>query len=350
MQKEKKLSLNKVTNILFTNIKIIYFLLFVVIVLLLALSQFSDKNDNKFVSASEKAIASVVTIYTSNNENTSRSLFQRSRYSNSENIGSGVVISNEGHIVTNTHLMIPNGKIVIGHTNGEISNGVLVGKDVNSDISVIKIDVDFDLLPVEIGNSSDVKIGDKVLAIGNPYNIGLTVTSGIISATGRDYGNPYLDLIQTDAAINPGNSGGALINEEGYLIGINTKIYSQTGSYEGLGFAIPSEKVFQVASELIKYGKVRNAWIGNFRVRPIMLSADSRSIALEIIEIGDSGPLIEAGVKQGDLLTSINGSMASWGNLTKALKLAFPGDLIKLEILKSDQSIEILNIKTEPLS
>jgi len=333
----------KINQILFVNNKIVYFLLFLLIVLV-ALSQFSSKNDNKFVKASEKAITSVVTIYTSGNN---QSL--RNRYSNAKNIGSGVIISNEGHIVTNSHLMIPNGRIIVGHNNGELSEGILVGLDNDSDIAVIKTDVTFPMMPVEIGNSSTVRIGDRVLAIGNPYNIGLSVTSGIISATGRDYGNPYLELIQTDAAINPGNSGGALINEKGYLIGINTKIYSQTGSYEGLGFAIPSEKVFQIASELIKYGKVRNAWIGNFRVKPIRLK--DNILALEIIEIGNKGPLIAAGVTQGDIILQINDGIGSWNNLTQALKLAFPGDLINLEILKSKESKKItLAIKTEPLS
>ncbi|MFL2726218.1 MAG: S1C family serine protease [Gammaproteobacteria bacterium] len=315
--------------------------------LVIVLSQVSIKNDNKFVIASEKAIASVVTIYTSSNINTPRNLFQRNRYTNSENIGSGVVISSEGHIVTNSHLMIPNGKIIIGHNNGEISEGILVGQDNDSDIAIIKTDVNFPMVQVEIGNSSEVRVGDKVLAIGNPYNIGLSVTSGIISATGRDYGNPYLELIQTDAAINPGNSGGALINEEGYLIGINTKIYSKTGSYEGLGFAIPSEKVFQIASELIKFGKVRNAWIGNFRVRPIRVN--NNLMALEIIEIGIDGPLIAAGINQGDIIIKINGKPSTWNNLTQSLKLAFPGDIIDLEIL-NDGVPTLLSIKTEPIN
>tara|TARA_B100001769_G_scaffold167116_1_gene131512 strand:- start:919 stop:1938 length:1020 start_codon:yes stop_codon:yes gene_type:complete len=336
----------KINQILFVNNKIIYLLLFVLF-LVIVLSQFSIKNDNKFVNASEKAIASVVTIYTSSNINTPRNLFQRNRYTNSENIGSGVIISSEGHIVTNSHLMIPNGKIIIGHNNGEISEGILVGQDNDSDIAVIKTDVNFPMVQVEIGNSSEVRVGDKVLAIGNPYNIGLSVTSGIISATGRDYGNPYLELIQTDAAINPGNSGGALINEEGYLIGINTKIYSKTGSYEGLGFAIPSEKVFQIASELIKFGKVRNAWIGNFRVKPIRLK--NNLMALEIIEIGSDGPLIAAGINQGDIIIKINDKPSTWNNLTQSLKLAFPGDIIDLEVL-NDGVQKLLSIKTEPIN
>ena len=336
----------KINQYLFINNKIIYLLLFVLF-LVIVLSQVSIKNDNKFVIASEKAIASVVTIYTSSNINTPRNLFQRNRYTNSENIGSGVVISSEGHIVTNSHLMIPNGKIIIGHNNGEISEGILVGQDNDSDIAIIKTDVNFPMVQVEIGNSSEVRVGDKVLAIGNPYNIGLSVTSGIISATGRDYGNPYLELIQTDAAINPGNSGGALINEEGYLIGINTKIYSKTGSYEGLGFAIPSEKVFQIASELIKFGKGRNAWIGNFRVKPIRLN--NNLMALDIIEIGSDGPLIVAGINQGDIIIKINGKPSTWNNLTQSLKLAFPGDIIDLEIL-NDGVPTLLSIKTEPIN
>ena len=135
------------------------------------------------------------------------------------------------------------------------------------------------------------------------------------------------------------------------MVGINTKIYSQTGSYEGLGFAIPSEKVFQIASELIKYGKVRNAWIGNFRVRPIRLSDNNQFTALEIIEIGDKGPLIEAGVTEGDLITGINGGLGSWNNLTQALKLAFPGDIIDLEIMNGEESDKLLlSIKTEPIN
>jgi S1-C subfamily serine protease len=342
----KRHNAKKINQYLFINNKIIYLLLFVLF-LVIVLSQVSIKNDNKFVIASEKAIASVVTIYTSSNINTPRNLFQRNRYTNSENIGSGVVISSEGHIVTNSHLMIPNGKIIIGHNNGEISEGILVGQDNDSDIAIIKTDVNFPMVQVEIGNSSEVRVGDKVLAIGNPYNIGLSVTSGIISATGRDYGNPYLELIQTDAAINPGNSGGALINEEGYLIGINTKIYSKTGSYEGLGFAIPSEKVFQIASELIKFGKVRNAWIGNFRVKPIRLN--NNLMALEIIEIGIDGPLIAAGINQGDIIIKINGKPSTWNNLTQSLKLAFPGDIIDLEIF-NDGVPTLLSIKTEPIN
>ena len=141
---------------------------------------------------------------------------------------------------------------------------------------------------------------DKFLAIGNPYGIGISVASGIISATGRDYGNPYLRLIQTDAAINPGNSGGALVNESGNLIGINTKIYSKTGAYQGLGFAIPSNIVVQIASELIKDGKIRKMWMGNIRVKSVRINLNTSLVnGLQIIEIDEVGRLYEKGIKHG---------------------------------------------------
>ena len=141
-------------------------------------------------------------------------------------------------------------------------------------------------------------ICDKVLAIGNHYGIGISVSNCIISATGRDYGNPYLQLIQTDAAINPGNSGGALINENGNLIGINSKIFSRTGAYQGIGFAIPSNLVVQIATQLIRFGKVKNLWIGNFRVAKVKLNSDNKIIdGLKIIEMENLGPLYEKGVR-----------------------------------------------------
>ena len=315
-----------------------------ILVILLTFSgswYFITNDKNKLVAASEKSIASVVTISSSNNLSFSKK---------GNGIGSGVIFSNDGYIVTNLHILSGQ-NINVRLNNGNNYSAGIIGIDENTDIAVLKITSSEKLNKINIANSENLKIGDRVLAIGNPYGIGISVSNGIISATGRDYGNPYLQLIQTDAAINPGNSGGALVNEEGYLVGINTKIYSQSGSYEGLGFAIPSEKVFQAASELIKYGKVRNAWIGNFRVRPIRLSSNNQLLALEIIEIGDTGPLIEAGVVKGDLITSINNGAGSWNNLTQALKLAFPGDNIDLEVLNTDNSNKLLlSIKTQPIN
>ena len=304
-------------------------------------------NEDAYVEAILKASPSVINI--SSKKNNGTRLYNGA--SKNEVIGSGIIISNDGYIVTNLHVIEGTKIVEVEMDNGQIYPASLIGFDRRSDLAVIKINPMDALKPIEVSNSASVRVGDQVIAIGNAFGLGKTFTSGIISATGRDYGNPYLELIQTDAAINPGNSGGALVNEEGYLVGINTKIYSQSGSYEGLGFAIPSEKVFQAASELIKYGKVRNAWIGNFRVRPIRLSSNNQSLALEIIEIGDTGPLIEAGVVKGDLITSINNGAGSWNNLTQALKLAFPGDNIDLEVLNTDNSNKLLlSIKTQPIN
>ena len=133
-------------------------------------------------------------------------------------VGSGVIFSKEGHIVTNTHILNNATSVFLEFNDGEIIEAILIGADQYSDIAVLKVNGSKDLNPIELAQSSKIKVGDEVLAIGNPFGVGKTVTSGIISATGRDYGNPYLELLQTDAAINPGNSGGALLNEEGNLI------------------------------------------------------------------------------------------------------------------------------------
>ena len=240
--------------------------------------------------------------------------------------------------------------VFVEFNDGEITEAVLIGADKYSDIAVLKINGFDGLNPIESAESSNIRVGDEVLAIGNPFGVGKTVTSGIISATGRDYGNPYLELLQTDAAINPGNSGSALLNEEGNLIGINSSIYSKTGTYSGIGFAIPSEKVIQVASELIKFGKVRNSWIGDFQVRYIRLNFSNNLVpALSIIKIHDSSsianPLELSGISEGDIILKINDLPATWANLTTALKLTLPGDEILFEIYGKDNNKKV-SVKT----
>ena len=290
--------------------------------------------------AAEKASSSVVNIFISNRG------INRARNA----VGSGVIFSKEGHIVTNTHILTNATSVFVEFNDGEITEAVLIGADKYSDIAVLKINGFEGLNPIESAESSNIRVGDEVLAIGNPFGVGKTVTSGIISATGRDYGNPYLELLQTDAAINPGNSGGALLNEEGNLIGINSSIYSKTGTYSGIGFAIPSEKVIQVASELIKFGKVRNSWIGDFQVRQIRLNLSNNLVpALSIIKIdrtsGIANPLELNGISEGEIILKINDLPATWTNLTTALKLTFPGDEILFEIYGKDKNKEVL-VKT----
>ena len=300
---------------------------------------FFSYDKNRFVSAAGNSIESVVTIYSYNNNR---------NYAN--NIGSGVVFSKDGYIVTNFHIISGNKFIKIKLNDGQELDAKIIGGDANADIAVLKVQSNEELKPINISDSNDLKIGDKVLAIGNPYGIGISVSSGIISATGRDYGNPYLELIQTDAAINPGNSGGALINENGNLIGINTKIFSRTGGFQGLGFAIPSNNIVQIASELIQYGKIRSGWIGNFRVSPIRLNIKNNLVnGLRIVEIDNYGPLFEKGIGINDIIISINGSKGEWKNLTSSLKFASLGNNIIFEILTSESKYKTIEIKSSEI-
>ena len=317
----------------------INYLLVISITIFLSWAFFS-KNENKFVSATNNSIESVVSVYTYGGN--------RSYANNS--IGSGVIFSEDGYIVTNTHIISGNKLIKVKLHTGEEIDANLIGADVNADIAVLKINSNSVLKPINVSNSDDLKIGDKVLAIGNPYGIGISVSSGIISATGRDYGNPYLELIQTDAAINPGNSGGALINENGNLIGINTKIFSRTGAYQGLGFAIPSNNIVQIASEIIQYGEIRSGWIGNFRVVPIRLRLNNNLInGLRIVEIDSVGPLYEKGASINDVIIQINDNESNWKNLTSSLKFAGLGNNISFEIFSSNSTFKTIEIESSEI-
>ena len=214
-------------------------------------------------------------------------------------------------------------------------------------MAVLKIESEKEFVPAIIGDTSLIKLGDEIYAAGNPYGLGVTLSKGIISATGRDYGNPYLELIQTDAAINPGNSGGALLNSFGHLIGINTKIFSQTGGFQGISFAIPVDKIIKISSEIIQNGSAKRAWIGNFRVKPkrILLNNSPASI-LEIIS-SDDGPLFrDSEVKVGDMIVGVNNKPATWENFVFYLNSAFPGDNLELDIF-SDGKIDKIFVRTE---
>ena len=297
---------------------------------------FISDDKNKLVSASEKSISSVVTISSVNNK-----LLKNNR----SGIGSGVIFSYDGYIVTNLHILSGQ-NINVKLDNGKNYLASIIGIDKNTDIAVLKISSSEELKPINFANSDSLKIGDRVLAIGNPYGIGISVSNGIISATGRDYGNPYLQLIQTDAAINPGNSGGALINENGNLIGINSKIFSKTGAYQGIGFAIPSNLVVQIATQLIKYGNVKTLWIGNFRVARTRINTDGKVInGLRIIEMENAGPLHNKGVRANDIIIGINDENANWNNLISSLKFATLGENLKLDLITNANQLKTINFK-----
>jgi len=289
----------------------------------------------------EDALSSVITLKTSKQP--------LSSLNRNKTLGSGVIISKDGVAVTNYHVL--NGavsQIFVETNNGITLEAKVLGVDERLDLAVLKIESEQELMPATIGDISRIKLGDEVFAAGNPYGLGITLSKGIISATGRDYGNPYLDLIQTDAAINPGNSGGALLNSYGHLIGINTKIFSETGGFQGISFAIPVNKIISISSEIIQNGKAKRAWIGNFRVKPkrIILNNLPSSI-LEIISSDDDGPLFKSfDIKVGDMIISINNSTATWENFVFYLNSAFPGDEIALEIL-SEGKIKKVLVRTE---
>ena len=296
--------------------------LLVILLTFLGTWYFISNDKNKLVSASEKAISSVVTISSSNN-----------------GLGSGVIFSKDGYIVTNLHILSSN-NINVKLDNGKNYYANIIGIDKNADIAVLKITTEDNLTPISFADSDTLMVGDKVLAIGNPYGIGTSVTSGIISETGRDYGNPYLQLIQTDAAINPGNSGGALINENGNLIGINSKIFSKTGAYQGIGFAIPSNLVVQISTQLIRHGKVKSLWIGNFRVAKVMYRQNNNIVeGLKIVEMENIGPLYENGIRTNDIIIKINNEASNWNNLINSLRFATLGENLELNVLTSNNNI-----------
>jgi S1-C subfamily serine protease len=296
---------------------------------------YKDMSNSKNSKGISEAALSVVNIIATNSSNSSE---YRMR-GNQEIVGSGIIISDDGYIITNLHIIDRKKEINVELEDGQIKTANVIGYDQRSDLAVIKISSQEPLIPIKLANSKSIYVGDEVFAIGNAFGLGKTFTSGIVSATGRDYGNPYLELIQTDAAINPGNSGGALLNHRGNLIGMNTKIFSKTGSYSGIGFALPSNKMIDVASEIIKYGSVQRSWIGDFRVKYKRIIFNNELVyGLEILESNKQGPLFENGdIKLGAIIISINTQAASWENLTSALTNSFPGDNISLEILQDNK-------------
>ena len=299
---------------------------------------YTDMSNSKNSTGISKAALSVVNIIATNSSSSSGYRMRE----NQEIVGSGIIISDDGYIITNLHIIDRKKEINVELDDGQIRIANVVGYDQRSDLAVIKITSQEPLAPIKLANSKNIRVGDEVFAIGNAFGLGKTFTSGIVSATGRDYGNPYLELIQTDAAINPGNSGGALLNHRGNLIGMNTKIFSKTGSYAGIGFALPSNKMIEVASEIIKYGSVQQSWIGDFRVKYKRFVLNNKLVyGLEILELKQEGPLFKDGdIKPGAIIVSINTKAASWENLTDALRNSFPGDEIFLEILQENKIIK----------
>jgi serine protease DegS len=232
-------------------------------------------------------------------------------------LGSGVIITADGYLLTNHHVVDGADEIKVVLSNGHSVDVSLIGSDPESDVAVLKIDHEPDLPAIPIGSSGDQQVGDVVLAIGNPFGVGQTVTMGIISATGRSHLgiNTFENFIQTDAAINPGNSGGALVNARGELIGINTAIFSKTGGYQGIGFAIPFDLAEGIMRQLIASGRVVRGWLGiegqdvtEKLAEAFGLSGDKGFLITGVMQ---DGPASKAGLRPGDVITGIDDSTIS---------------------------------------
>ncbi len=270
--------------------------------------------------------------------------------------GSGVIISSDGYIITNNHVIDEADKVEVTLNNKHTYTAKVIGRDPDTDIAIIKID-EKDLPFITYGNSDDMKVGEWVLAVGNPYNLTSTVTAGIISAKARNLnilserndkrGNYAIEsFIQTDAAVNPGNSGGALVNTNGELIGINTAIASPTGSYIGNSFAIPVTIVKKVASDIIEFGKVQRALLG-VSIRDIdeELSKDKKLDKMEgvyVAGISKDGAAEAAGIKEGDVILSVNNvTVNSTSELQEQISRYRPKDKVDLVISRENNKKQI---------
>jgi serine protease DegS len=229
-------------------------------------------------------------------------------------LGSGVIVTPDGYMLTNHHVIKGADEIKVVLADGQSVSVSLVGSDADSDVALLKIDNDRPLPAIPFGKSGSQQVGDVVLAIGNPFGVGQTVTQGIISATGRSHLgiNAFENFIQTDAAINPGNSGGALVNAQGELIGINTAIFSQSGGSLGIGFAIPIDLAEGIMQQLINTGHVVRGWLGiqgqNVTERLAEAFGLHNTEGILVTGVLEGGPASQAGIRPGDVITRINES------------------------------------------
>ncbi|KAF1044280.1 S1C family serine protease [Xylophilus sp.] len=262
-------------------------------------------------------------------------------------LGSGVIISPSGYILTNNHVVDGADEIEVALNDGRRTSGKIIGTDPETDLAILKIDLD--KLPVIVlGNSDGLLVGDQVLAIGNPFGVGQTVTSGIVSALGRNQLgiNTFENFIQTDAAINPGNSGGALVDVNGNLLGINTAIYSRSGGSMGIGFAIPVSTAKQVLEGIVQDGQVRRGWIG---VEPNDLTPElaetfgvKATRGVIITGVLQNGPGAQAGLRPGDVITQVGGKdVGNVSELLTAVSALKPGPAVPFAVLRHEERTDV---------
>lgn len=273
--------------------------------------------------------------------------------------GSGVIISADGYIVTNNHVVDGADELTVTLNDNQEHSARIIGTDKTTDLALIKIDGK-NLPAITIANSNDIKVGEWVLAVGNPLGLNNTVTAGIVSAKARSLGaNGVESFIQTDAAINAGNSGGALVNTRGELVGINAMLYSQTGSYSGYGFAIPTTIMIKVVDDLKKYGTVQRAMIGiqgsDVKNYVDMQKEQGKEIDLGTMEgiyvakVVEDGAAADAGIKEGDVITAIDGEKVTrMAELQEVIAKKRPGDKVTLTYLRDKKKkTETVTLKNE---
>lgn len=258
-------------------------------------------------------------------------------------LGSAVLMSKEGYLLTNNHVTAGADQIIVALKDGRETLARVIGSDPETDLAVLKIDLP-NLPAITLGRSDSIRIGDVVLAIGNPFGVGQTVTMGIISATGRNQLglNTYEDFIQTDAAINPGNSGGALVDAQGNLLGINTAIFSRSGGSQGIGFAIPVKLALDVMRSIVEHGQVVRGWLG-LEVQALTPElAESFGLldspGILVAGVYRDGPAAKAGLQPGDVILKIADEGAQDGRTSmNQVAQMKPGEKIKLDILRDGQ-------------
>lgn len=323
--------------------------------------------NSSYREAAKRAMPAVVNIYTSKNVRQPGNPFMEDpffrrffgdRLNEEEkqvSLGSGVIVSPDGFVMTNNHVVESADEIEIALSDGRKATGKLVGTDPETDLAVVKVDLK-GLPAITLGNIDQARVGDVVLAIGNPFGVGQTVTMGIVSALGRNQLgiNTFENFIQTDAAINPGNSGGALVDANGNLLGINTAIYSRSGGSLGIGFAIPVTTVKTVMESIIKSGQVIRGWIG---VEPQEITPElaesfglSQRTGTIIAGVLKGGPADRAGMRPGDILTAIDGKpVRNTTEMLNSIAQLKPGDKASLTVLRrNEQTVLNVAVGTRP--
>jgi serine protease DegQ len=328
----------------------------------------TSPTQGSYREASKRAMPSVVNIFTTKEARQPKNPFMddpffRKFFGDRQNeqeekqfsLGSGVVVSPLGYILTNNHVVEAADEIEIALADGRKAAAKLVGTDPETDLAVIKVDIK-DLPAITLGRIEQARVGDVVLAIGNPFGVGQTVTMGIVSALGRNHLgiNTFENFIQTDAAINPGNSGGALIDTNGNLLGINTAIYSRSGGSLGIGFAIPVTTVKTVMESIINTGHVVRGWIG---VEPQDITpelADSFGLTKKsgtiIAGVLKGGPADKAGMKPGDILVAVEGKpVTDTTDMLNLIAQLTPGNKAKMTVVRKSQEATLdVTVGTRP--